>query len=101
ARESHSGLGDTTQSFFLSPKKPVCGWVIGAGPVLYYPTATDSVLGAGKWGVGPTIVVLRQEHGWTYGILANQIWSYAGWGDMAVNSTFLQPFLTYTTKKKT
>ncbi len=101
ARESHSGLGDTTQSFFLSPKKPVCGWVIGAGPVLYYPTATDSVLGAGKWGAGPTIVVLRQQHGWTYGILANHIWSYAGWGDTAVNSTFLQPFLTYTTKKKT
>ncbi len=33
ARESHSGLGDITQSFFLSPKEPVGGWILGAGPV--------------------------------------------------------------------
>jgi hypothetical protein len=31
ARESHSGLGDTTQSFFFSPKAPVAGWILGAG----------------------------------------------------------------------
>jgi hypothetical protein len=98
---SHWGLSDTTQSFFLSPKNPVCGWIVGAGPALYYPTATDSALGAGKWGAGPTIVVLRQEHGLTYGVLANQIWSYAGWGDENLNATFVQPFLTYTTKKHT
>jgi hypothetical protein len=99
--DSHSGLGDTTQSFFLSPKKPVGGWILGAGPVMYYPTATDSALGGGKWGAGPTIVALRQEHGFTYGILANQIWSYAGWGDENISATFLQPFVTYTTKKYT
>ena len=98
---AHSGLGDTTQSFFLSPKKPVGGWILGAGPVMYYPTATDSALGTGKWGAGPTIVALRQEHGFTYGILANQIWSYAGWSDENMSATFLQPFLAYTTKKET
>jgi hypothetical protein len=98
---SHWGLGDTTQSFFLSPKNPVCGWILGAGPVMYYPTATDPVLGAGQWGAGPTIVALRQEHGFTYGILANQIWSFAGWSDENISATFLQPFLTYTTKKHT
>ena len=26
ARQSHAGLGDTTQSFFFSPKNPVGGW---------------------------------------------------------------------------
>ena len=98
---NHSGLGDTTQSFFLSPKEPVDGWILGAGPVMYYPTATDSALGAGKWGAGPTIVALRQEHGFTYGILANQIWSFAGWGPQNVNATYLQPFLAYTTKTYT
>jgi len=70
---AHSGLGDTTQSFFLSPKAPVGGWILGAGPVGYYPTATDSELGGGKWGAGPTIVALQQQDGFTYGILANQI----------------------------
>lgn len=95
------GLGDTTQSFFLSPKAPVGGWILGAGPVLYYPTASDSSLGVGQWGAGPTGVALRQEHGFTYGVLANQIWSYGGWGDQDVNSTFLQPFVSYTTKTYT
>jgi hypothetical protein len=95
---SHSGLGDTLQSFFLSPKEPVGGWILGGGPALLYPTATDSVLGAGRWGAGPTVVALRQEKGFTYGLLANQVWSYAGWGDQNVNSTFLQPFFSYSTK---
>jgi hypothetical protein len=101
ARESHSGLGDITQSFFFSPKAPVGGWILGAGPVGYYPTATDSALGAGQWGAGPTIVALQQSHGFTYGILANQIWSFTGWGPQNVNSTFLQPFISYTTKTYT
>jgi hypothetical protein len=98
---NHWGLGDTLQSFFLSPKQPVGGWILGGGPALLYPTATDSVLGSGKWGAGPTVVALRQEHGFTYGILANHVWSYAGWGDQNVNATFLQPFFTYSTKTYT
>jgi hypothetical protein len=70
--------------------------------VLLLPTATDDLLGTEKWGAGPTAVVLKQQHGWTYGMLANQIWSYAGEsGRDNVNSTFLQPFLNYTTKTHT
>jgi hypothetical protein len=98
-----AGLGDTTQSFFLSPKAPAFGRLIwGAGPVLYYPTATHPYLGGGKWGVGPTAVALVQEKGWTVGALANHIWSVAGDGDRNnINSTFLQPFVSYTTKTHT
>jgi hypothetical protein len=100
--QSHSGLGDTTQSFFFSPKNPVGGWILGAGPVGFYPTATSDYLGAGQWGAGPTIVALQQEHGFTYGILANQIWSFAGQQNrQEVNSSYLQPFVAYTTKTYT
>ena len=95
------GLGDITQSFFFSPKEPVGGWILAVGPVALWPAATDSALGAGKWGAGPTVLALRQEHGWTYGLLANHIWSYAGWGDQQVNASFLQPFVSFTTKKQT
>jgi len=95
------GLGDTTQSFFFSPKAPVGGWIVGAGPVLLWPTATNG-LGSQKWGAGPTFVVLRQEHGWTYGMLANQIWSYTGHESSTnVSAAFLQPFVAYTTKTYT
>ena len=97
---SQSGLSDTVQSRFFSPKAPTSGgWIWGAGPVLLLPTATDDLLGAEKWGAGPTAVLLKQEKGWTYGVLANHIWSFAGESGRAdVNATFLQPFVSYTTK---
>ena len=91
------GLGDVTASFFLSPVKEVGGWILGAGPVVLLPTATDTALGSQKWGAGPTVVALQQQHGWTYGILANQIWSFAGDAERSsVNATFMQPFISYT-----
>ncbi|MDQ0321523.1 hypothetical protein QO002_003661 [Pararhizobium capsulatum DSM 1112] len=96
---SQFGLGDTLQSFFFSPKEPTAGGVIwGAGPAFLLPTATDELLGGEKWGLGPTAVLLKQEGHWTYGVLANHIWSVAGDHNRAdVSSTFLQPFLSYTT----
>ena len=100
---SQTGLGDMTQSFFLSPKEPLFGsLIVGAGPVLYYPTATNDLLGSGKFGMGPTFVVLTQTGGWTVGILANQIWSVAGTDNRGnISAAFLQPFVTYTTKTHT
>ncbi|MCI0675406.1 MAG: hypothetical protein L0Y42_06470 [Phycisphaerales bacterium] len=95
-----TGLGDIVQSLFFSPKEPTSGGLIwGAGPVFLIPSATDDLLGSEKFGIGPTVVLLKQEKGWTYGALANHIWSVAGDGDRAdVNATFLQPFLSYTTR---
>ena len=47
-------------------------------------------------------MLLKQHHGWTYGILANHLWSVAGTEARPdVSATFLQPFLSYTTKKST
>ncbi len=97
-----SGVGDVLQSLFFSPSALVDGWTWGVGPALSLRTATDDLLGAEKWSAGPTAVALKQEHGWTYGMLANHLWSYAGNGDDAdVDATFLQPFLVYTTATHT
>jgi hypothetical protein len=94
-----SGLGDVVQSAFFSPKEPTAGgWIWGAGPVLLLPTASDDVLGADKWGLGPTAVVLKQIGPWTVGGLANHLWSVAGDDDRSdISATFVQPFVTYTT----
>ncbi len=96
---SQTGIGDVVQSVFFSPKAPTAsGWILGAGPVFLLPTGSNDLLTADKWGIGPTIVALKQSNGWTRGVLANHIWSFAGDGDRAdVNATFMQPFLTYTT----
>ena len=100
---SQSGSGDIVQSLFFSPVKPTAGgWIWGAGPVFLLRTATNDLLGSEKWGLGPTGVALKQEGPWTYGILANHIWSAAGNDQRAdISSTFLQPFLSYITKTRT
>jgi hypothetical protein len=110
-----SGLGDIVQSFWASPKAPTdSGWIWGAGAVMLYPSGTDG-LSAHNWGAGPTALVLKQQNGWTYGVLANHLWSYAQTGghgtsdagdasdgsDAGINATFLQPFVSYSTKSFT
>ena len=94
------GTGDVLQSFFLSPVEEIPGGVIfGAGPVFRLDTASDDRFGSDQWGAGPTFVALKQTGGWTYGILANHVWGFAGDEDRQhVSSTFLQPFLAHNWK---
>jgi len=95
---SQFGLGDINLSLFFSPKKPTSSGVTwGIGPVLLFPTATDSLLGGKKWGAGPAAVALTTRGPWTIGILANHLWSYGGDSDRQdISSTFVQPFAAYT-----
>jgi len=90
------GNGDITQSFFFSPVEPVGGWIVGLGPVFLLPTASDASLGSQQFGAGPTAVALRQDGGFTYGMLANHIWGLEDSDDHAdVNSSLMQPFVSY------
>lgn len=100
---SQSGTGDVVQSVFFSPKAPTAsGWIWGVGPVALLPTASDDLLGAEKWGLGPTGVMLKQNGPVTYGALANHIWSVTGDDNRQdINATFLQPFISYTTPAAT
>lgn len=89
------GVGDVTQSFFLSPNAPTRnGWTWGVGPVIRVPTATDDRLGLEQWAAGPTAVALKKtDNGWIVGALANHVWSVSGGSDRPpISSTFLQPF---------
>lgn len=91
------GLGNTTQSFFFSPNPSPGGITWALGPAFLWPTVTDETFGARKWGAGPTGLILKQAAGWTYGVLANHIWSYAGENSRPnISSTFVQPFVGYT-----
>jgi hypothetical protein len=90
--ESAFGLGDLNPSFFLSPAKP--GALIwGVGPTFTLPTATDSLLGSGKYSMGPAAVVLTIQGPWVFGALVNQQWSFAGWRDQDVSQLLIQPFV--------
>jgi len=93
------GLGDIQFSAFLSPAEPGPGGLIwGAGAIVQMPTNTDDVLGNKNWGLGPTAVVLKLEHGnpWVYGVLVNNVWSLSSSKQGgSYNNLLLQPFLNY------
>ncbi len=93
------GFGDLNPTFFFSPSKP-SKLIWGAGPTFLVPTATADQLGQGKFGIGPSVVVLTTPGHWVIGALANNIWSVAGpEGRPAVNQFLLQYFVNYNLKK--
>jgi hypothetical protein len=94
-----AGLSDALVSGWISNAVVENGFVWGVGAAFLIPTATNDFLGAKKFGVGPTVIVLQQKNGWTYGVLMNQVWSVAGDKERTdVNQMYLQPFLTYNWK---
>jgi hypothetical protein len=98
---SATSLGDTTASAFFSPRAST-GLLWGAGPVLQLPTTSDPALGSGKWSMGPTLVIVKQAGPWTYGMLWNQLWSFASTSTIDrsdVNRGLFQPFLAHVAQK--
>ena len=92
-----SGIGDVQFSTFLSPAHSG-DWIWGVGTILQAPTASNDVLGQGKWGIGPTAVVLHlsRDSPWVYGALINNVSSFAGDSDRkSVNQMLIQPFVNY------
>jgi hypothetical protein len=92
--ESAFGMGDINPTLFFSPAKPGA-FIFGVGPTFTFPTATDRLLGAGKYSIGPASVPLTMQGPWVIGALVNNQWSVAGWGHKDVNSMVLQPFINY------
>jgi opacity protein-like surface antigen len=92
---STNGIGDVSQSLFLSPAHP--GQLIwGAGPVFTIPSANDPILGTGRFLFGPTAVFLTMPGHWVIGTLINNQWSVGGNPlRPPVNSYLEQFFLTY------
>lgn len=88
------GLGDMNPSFFLVPaKQGDLMW--GVGPAMVLPTASDRMLGLGKFGVGPSAVILAQPGEWTVGVVASNVWSVAGSSSReSVNRMSLQYFVS-------
>lgn len=92
---SEFGLGDTTYQLFITPSaaSPI---IFGAGPAIVLPTATADRFASDKWSAGPTAVALAMPGNWVLGVLAQNVWSFAGDSDAPeVNQFLLQYFLNY------
>ena len=88
-----SGLGDMSFTAFYAPANQGVIW--GVGPVLDLPTGGEK-RGAQKWALGPSAVVLVQPGDWTFGALANNVWSVAGDENRQdVNKMLLNLFVVY------
>jgi hypothetical protein len=88
-----AGLSNGYTTFFLSPEHGR-GFYWGVGPVLYYPTASNSALGVNKWGSGPSVAFIKKDESpWVFGAVANNIWTIGG--PTGSNQLFLNPFVHY------
>ena len=98
ARTVPFGIGATTFSAFLSPSRPVNGWLWGAGPVVQLPTISSATLGSNVWGGGLTGVLVYMSGPWVTGVLVNNVWSFggtAGSGGTRYNTFLIQPFVNF------
>lgn len=89
------GLGDITYQAFFSPANSG-KWIWGVGPALVMPTASKDRYASDKWSIGPTAVALTMPGNWVVGVLAQNVWSFAGDSDAdSVNKFLFQYFLNY------
>jgi hypothetical protein len=92
-----TGLGNGYTTFFLSPEHGE-GFYWGAGPLLYYPSATDSALGVHRWGTGPSAAFVKKDEGpWVLGAVVNNIWTFGSGPNNSdrTDSFLLNPFVSY------
>lgn len=92
-----AGLANGYTTFFLSPRYGG-GLYWGVGPVLYFPTATNSALGVNKWGSGPSAAFIKEDESpWVFGAVANNVWSLGGppGSSDRTNQLLFNPFVSY------
>jgi hypothetical protein len=92
------GFTDLFQSFLLSPDRPGFEKVFGGiGPSFIFPTASGDFPGSGKYSVGPSVALYRQQKGWTAGLVLSHVWSVAGDAEASdVSSSLIGPLVSYT-----
>jgi hypothetical protein len=93
--ESVFGLADIVESIYFG--KAIGSLTFGVGPAFMLPTATDKMLGTGKWSAGPAAIGVYQSKssGLTLAFVTYQVWSFAGPDDRAdVNQIFFQPVVS-------
>ena len=92
-----AGLSNGYTTFFLSPRYGG-GVYWGAGPVLYYPSATNLTVGVNKWGSGPSVAYLKEDESpLVFGAVLNNIWSFGGTPGSSdpTNQFLLNPIVSY------
>lgn len=73
--DDKSGIGDIQIPFvFAVPDSKAGKWILGAGPVFEFPTATEDELGADQWSGGPAIALGHKSEKLTSVLFLNYFW---------------------------
>jgi hypothetical protein len=72
-----TGFGDIQLFTAFGPDKKA-GNIWGVGATFVFPTATDKILGQGKFQAGPAVMYFILGKIWTFGTLAQHWWSITG-----------------------
>jgi len=97
-----TGFGDMYYVGLFTPAEPAlrldngANVLWGLGFDLGFPTATEDILGTGKWTAGPSALGVYLGPTWKFGALLQHYWDYAGDSDRAdVNMSNLQYLYYY------
>ncbi len=96
-----TGFGDMYYNGLFAPNEGIKldgggSFLWGAGFDLGLPTATEDILGTGKWTAGPSGLAVYMGPKWKVGGLVQQYWDFAGESDRdPVNLTNFQYFIYY------
>ena len=78
----NSGLGDIQLPLVFSvPASKAGKWILGAGPVFEFPTATDDDLGNDQWSAGPALVGGYKGEHLTSVLFFNDFWKIGESGE--------------------
>ena len=98
--ERTNGFGDMLYVGLVAPKAAIkikstgAAVIWGVGATSVFPTASEEVLGSGKYSLGPTGVFAYLGRTWTLGVFPQQWWSVGGDEDRTdVNLTNIQYFV--------
>jgi hypothetical protein len=103
------GFGDMDLEFWLTNNRSLAhdALIVGFGPSVHVPTATQNLIGLNQWGMGASAAVIWQPatiyalKGWTLGFNINQSFGIAtGSGTEAARLMFLNPGISYTTESE-
>ena len=90
------GIGDIQLPALLSVPEKIAGhWILGAGPVGMFPTATTDALGADQWAMGPAVAIGYKTKKYTAVLFPNYFWKVGSSGQDSNTPNINQGSLLY------
>jgi hypothetical protein len=94
--DDESGIGDIQLPLLVSVPDRIAGnFILGAGPVWLFPSATDDDLGQEQWALGPAVVLGYKNKSMTAGIFPNYFWKIGASGQDKDTPNISQGSLLY------